>query len=369
MPTEPNQPPTATTKGEPQALVSLSAAEVLPLREAMGDLQRSVAGYYAETARGGDLGPSVRTFLVAAQTLNELLTKGITQPESYKNLFLTGRHSAADLIDAVKFARNIAQHVLHIVKPSNDVTLIGGTLGLRVYAVWDDVPAHVVAKLRPGTQRLEAPYRSTLEGQEVTRTMMAVLRFYADVSPKLVHRDSRGEWTGFPLLSQPGMDNPLHPEEPLDSAESRKWINQRTPGGDCRVVCGQVTIDGRPYVYGHTFVGRYSFSPFVETVVQANYDISIGYTYLQGNIAANIEDATDRFPLAHQGPVIASRSEVFSWASTISRIELCVDWHGPGVDAVSWTRVVETETDTRLPESFRFGPRRARRLNALVPPR
>lgn len=353
----------------PPPLVALSATEVPPLREAMRDLQMSVADYYAETARGGDLGPRVRSFLVATQTLNDLLTNTIAESASYKDLFTTQRHPAAELIEAAKFARNVTQHVLHIVRPSDQITLVGGTLGMRIYTVWDDIPAQVVAQLWPATQRLEPAYRAALEGQEVTGTMMAVLRFYTAVAPEIVHRDSRNEWTGFPLLSQPGMNTPLHPEEPADMPGSKQWMDSRVPGGDWRVICGQATVGDTSYVYGHTFVGRHSFAPFVETVQQANYDIGIGFPYLEGNIAANFDDVTDRFPEALQGSVIASRSDVLTWATPIAHIEIREDWHGPGVDAESWTQVVKMESDTRMPDGFTFGPRRARRLNALVPPR
>lgn len=351
-----------------QPLVALSPTEIYPLREVMRDLQLSVAEYYAETARGGELGRHVRSFLVAAQTLNELLTNKVLQSKSYKDLVVT-RHPAATLIEGVKFARNVVQHVLHIVRPGDELTLVGGELGMRVYAVWDGIPLQVVSELRPATQRLEPAYQAELEGNEVTGTMMAVLRFYAEVAPEIVHRDSRGEWTGFPLLSQPGMNTPLHPEEPADLDESRQWMNSRAPGGDCRVVCGQVTVDGTPYVYGQTFVGRHSFAPFVESVDQANFDIGLGYAYLTGNIAANFDDVTDRFPEALQGVVLASRGDVLNWASPLPSIDSREDWHGPGVDAESWAKVVKMEIDPRLPSGFMFGPRRARRLNALVPPR
>ena len=362
-------PGAASQESAPYPLVVLSASEVLPLREAMRDLQLSVTDYYAETARGGDLGPRVRSFLVAAQTLNELLSNKIAQSASYKNLFVAQRHSAAGLIEGVKFARNVVQHVLHIVRPSDEMTLVGGTLGMRMYAVWDEVPTHIVAQLRPATQKLEPAYQATLEGHEVTGTMMSVLRFYAEVAHAIVHRDSRNEWTGFPLLSQPGMNTPLHPEEPADLPQSRQWMDGRVPGGDCRVICGQVTIEDTPYVYGQTFVGRHSFAPFVETVEQANCDIGSGYPYLDGNIAANFDEVTDRFPEALQGSVIASRGDVLSWASPIAHIDVHDDWHGPGVAAESWAQVVKMEVDTRLPDGFTFGPRRARRLNALVSPR
>lgn len=351
-----------------QPLVALSPTETHPLREAMRDLQLSVAEYYAQTARGGELGRQVRSFLVAAQTLNDLLTNKVLQSKSYKDLFVT-RHPAATLIEGVKFARNVVQHVLHIVRPSDELTLVGGELGMRVYAVWDSIPAQAVRELRPATQHLEPAYQSELDGNEVTGTMMAVLRFYAEVAPEIVHRDSRHEWTGFPLLSQPGMNTPLHPEEPADWDEARQWMNSRAPGGDCRVVCGQVTVDGTPYVYGQTFVGRHSFAPFVESIDQANFDIGLGYAYLTGNIAANFDDVTDRFPEALQGVVLASRGDVLDWASPLPSIDSREDWHGHGVDAESWARVAKMEVDARLPSGFMFGPRRARRLNALVPPR
>ncbi|MFK4804318.1 hypothetical protein ACI3KX_00485 [Microbacterium sp. ZW CA_36] len=123
-----------------------------------------------------------------------------------------------------------------------------------------------------------------------------------------------------------------------------------------------------PYVYGHTFVGRLSFAPFVETVEQANFDISLGYPYLEGNLAANFDDVTDRFDNVHQGAVLQSRGDVSTWATQIGSFPDRLDWTAPGVLAASWEQVVKLEIDTRIP-GFSYGPRRARRLNALVPPR
>lgn len=341
--------------------------ETAMLTEAMRDLQLSVAEYYAETAGAGDLGRRVRGFLTATQTLNDLLSNKISQAAAYKSLFTTNRHSAAAILEAVKFARNVQQHVLHIVRPSDTMTLIGGTLGLRLYAVWDEIPTAAVAHLHRGTQALEPAYRANLEGIEVTGTMMAVLRFFADVVPQIIHRDGRGEWTGFPLLSQPGVGSRIHPEEPEDQDDCRAWMDGRRPGGDCRVVCGQFTIEGVPHLYGYTFVGRLSFAPFVETVDQANFDIGLGYPYMDGDLATNFDEITDRVPEARQGVVLQSRGEVASWATPIDYVESRDDWSGPGVEAESWEQIVRMEVDTRIP-GFSFGPRRARRLNALVPP-
>jgi hypothetical protein len=357
----------SSTSG-PQGLVSLTPDEIGPLREVMRDLQLSVAGYYAETGGGANEGRQVRAFLVGTQTLNDLLGQQVGAAASYTALFNESRHSAAELVEGVKFARNVAQHLLHIVRPSNEVTLVGGQLGMRVYMFWDAFPSDVVAKLRPATQRLEPAYRATLEGKEVTETMMAVLRFFFEVAPGMVHRDGRGEWTGFPLLSQPGMNSPIHPEEPEDLADSLRWMDERVPGGDCRVICGQVTIEGAAYVYGYTFEDRHSFAPFVELVSQANHDIDLGYAYLEGDMAANFDDVSDAFPAAKQGVVLASRGDVSSWASPVERIENRSDWHAPGVEAASWEKDVRLETNKKLPPGFIFSARRARRLNALVPP-
>ena len=58
----------------------------------MRDLLMSVADYYAETARGGDLGPRVRNLFVAASTPNDLFTNTIAQYASDRNLFAEQTH-------------------------------------------------------------------------------------------------------------------------------------------------------------------------------------------------------------------------------------------------------------------------------------
>lgn len=346
--------------------ISLTSDEIVPLREAMRDVQESVSSYYLATGSGADLGKTVRTFLNDAQTLNDLMSKKIGDAGTFRSLFSTTRHARAPLIEAVKFARNIVQHVLHVVRPSSQFRLVGGSLGFRVYAEWDAVPADVVSKLWPVTQALEPAYKAELEGMEVTGTMMSVLRFYAEVAPQIVHRDPHGEWTGFPLISQPGVTNPLHPEEPADMAAARAWMDNRRPGGDCRVVCGQVTVDGVAYAYGHTFTRGLSFAPFVETVQQANRDIERGFPYLDGPLLAHVEDVTDRYPAYHQGAVIQSRGALENWTVPLTELPPREDWSAPGVDRDSWAGMVRLEASTVFSE-FSFTPRRARRLNALGP--
>lgn len=351
----------------PHPPIQIAAHERQPLREAMRDVQKSVSAYYSATATGDELGSHVRAFLVSAQTLNDLFTNAVTDSTAYLATLDTTAQTDADLVWGIKYARNVAQHVLHIVRPSDDMTLVGGTLGLRAYALWDEIPAAAHMKLRPGTQKLKPAYDAALRGQEVTSTMLALLRFYGRTAPSIVHRDQRGEWTGFPLMSQPGMSSPLHPEEPLDIADAWPWLNRRPPGGDARVICGQHALNGTSYVFGHTFVGRHSFAPFVESVEQVNIDIGLGYSYLTGSTTDNLEDVSSQFPHARQGGVLASRDDLDAWALPITHIEHVDDWC---VDAHSdeWARIVRLERGGLIPDFVEYGLRRARRLNALVPP-
>lgn len=345
--------------------VAIAPEELAPLRTVMRDLQRSTSRHYAGTASSEDLGALVREFITHTQTINDWLTNAIGDVTSYKAHFGSPRHLRADYIDAVKYVRNVSQHVMHIVSPGDKVTVVGGRLGMRLYTYWDEVPDAVHAKLRPGTQSLKPAYTSKLLGKEVMSTMMEVLRFYADVVPDVVHRDTNGEWTGFPLMNQPGMSHALHPEEPLERAEARAWMDARRPGGTSRVICGQVTVEGTPYVVGHTFQGRHSFAPFSETIEQINYDISLGFPYFLGNIVANVVVANEQFPDALQGLVLASREDVDSWGTPVRWVEVQEDWSEDGED---WGSLVGLENKAIVPDSMRHEVRRARRLNALTPP-
>ncbi|MCU1530106.1 MAG: hypothetical protein JWP75_3869 [Frondihabitans sp.] len=347
--------------------VTIAPDELASLRTVMRDLQLSASRYYAGTASGEDLGALVREFITLSQTINDWLTNAIADSATYQAHFGSSRHSRADYIDAVKYVRNVSQHVMHIVRPDRDVTLVGGTLGMRLYAHWDEVPAAVHAKLRAGTQSLKPAYDAKLVGKEVMSTMMEVLRFYGDVVPDIVHRNPNGEWTGFPLMSQPGMSHALHPEEPLDGEDARAWMDARRPGGSSRVICGQVAVEGRPYVFGFTFAGRHSFAPFSETVEQINHDISLGFPYFSGDLAANAVVVTEQFPDACQGIVLASREEVASWGTPLTQVEARDDWSA--IDGEDWSQFVGLENKAIVPEFMRHEARRARRLNALVPPR
>ncbi|MFJ2317780.1 hypothetical protein ACIOTN_13880 [Glutamicibacter sp. NPDC087661] len=350
--------------------VTIEPHELEPFRAVMRDLQTGAAWYYAQTASGGELGSTVRSFMANCQVLNDWFVNAIDDAASYKALFDQPRRTGADVIDAMKYVRNVSQHVLHVVKPSDTAVLVGGQFGLRGYFQWEAIPEEVHAKLRKGTQALRPTYEANLSGKELLGTMMEVLRFYADVAPSLVHRDEHGEWTGFPLMSQPGILDPIHPEEPRwDIAQARVWMDIRGPGGDARVICGQVTIDEVPYFFGYTFVGRLSFAPFVETAMQINKDIAIGFPYLEGNLAANVFDVSGEHVDARQGRVYRSSEDLATWTTRSAQVEAREDWCSPGFDLDSWRIPCALEGGGLTPDYVAHGVRRARRLNALVPPR
>jgi hypothetical protein len=334
------------------------------LLQTMQDIQEAVSAYYAETASGGELGGHVRSWLTRVQTLNDLLTEQIGDNATYKALFGATPTAGAELINAVKYARNVDQHLMHIVAPREE-SLVGGIHGLRVYALWEPIPPATNAMLRKGTQALQHAYKGNLEGRDVTNTMLAVLRFFADLAPQIVHRDHRGEWTGFPLTSQPGVDAPLHPEEPLDDIPAgNAWLNRRLPNGDLRVVTGQVTLDSTAYLVGFTFVDQLSFSPFVETADQVEHDIAAGFAYLEGDVEKNITHVGDRFPRA-QGGVLRSAKEVTTWATPLTQSRYDEDWLA-SFDTDWWNHTVTLEHPGFLPDFVAYEHRRARRLNAHV---
>lgn len=347
--------------------VRLTADEIEPLRETMCDIQVSVADYYAATAGPGDLGGKVRAFLINTQRLNDDFKNKISDKATYRELLKSSAQSGADVMNGIKYARNVIEHVLHIVRPKDDV-LVGGLLGFRVYPVWDDIPAAVHAKLHANTQKFKPAYDNELLGQSVIETMLGVLRFYAVIAPDVVHRDSRGEWTGFPLMAQPAVPSPLHPEEPLDTTEAWSWLNSRLPNGDARVICCKLTFAGSKYLLGYTFTERLSFTPFVETIDQVMKDIDSGFPYFYGDVARNIEDVTSQFPSASAGVVLRSRGDVTDWAVLWDYSKMDIDECRYG-NSEDWERVARREDTSLLPQYVAYEVRRSRRLNAFMTPR
>lgn len=353
--------------GAKKSLVNLTTPEIDVIRNFMGDIQSATSGYYAESRRGGDLGVWVRRFLSATQALNEILQLQISNKGTYRDILATGSHPNSDIIDAVKFARNVSQHTLHIVRPSDHVTLVGGLHGMRAYAVWDTIPSEIVSQLRPNTRTLESTYRAHLEGQEVASTMLTVLRFFAEVNSAIIHRDENGEWSGFPLQDQPGVSLPLHPEEPLCHAGRGEWLNGRLPNGDCRLVLGQTTVDGTAYLFGQTFLGKASFAPFVESLQQTRDDISRGFQYFTGDIASRLSTLPECRHLPGAEGALFIDKDPREWGARCLSIDLRTDWAAPGIEIEEWRRAVALETNTALPPDTRYLVRRARRLNATVP--
>lgn len=352
--------------------VTIAPNELPALRAAMRDAQMATAAFYAQTASNAsidDLGTPVRNFLSAAQTINELLTNKVCDSATYKRVTSSGTHPGAGIVRAMKYVRNVVQHLPHVIRPRDEHVIIGGLHGLRIYASWDEVPATVHAQLMPSTQKLQSDYVALLQGEEVIETMLATLNFFSEVAPDVVHRDRNGEWTGFPLMSQPGARDRLHPEEPADEMAARAWLDGRPPNGDLRVICGQLTVDGIRYVFGHTFVGGLSFAPFIETTDQVDRDAKAGFLYLVGDLAANIEDRTSDIPQARQGAVWGSRDDVRTWATPAPSGGWDQDWvNETTASARRWRVLVDMERGEGLYASSAYLIRRAQRLNALVPP-
>lgn len=354
----------------PSPRVAISPSELPSLQAAMRDAQTATADYYGQTARNDnidDLGTPVRRFLVAAQTINDLRTNSLSDSATYKGLTSPSGHPGAGIVRGLKYVRNIAQHVAHVIRPSDEHALIGGVLGLRIYTFWDEVPASVHAQLRPSTQHLKVDYDALLLGTNVTDTMLDTLSLFSDVAPDIPHRDQRGEWTGFPLMSQPGVRDRLHPEEPSDEKDARAGLDERHPNGDVRVICGQLTVNGTRYILGHTFAGRLSYAPFVETAEQLARDVAAGYPYAVGDVLANTVDRTADIPHVVQGAVFESRDDIARWTTTPApNGGWDEDWVDPKT-ASTWSGLVEMERQEGFFASSSYLIRRARRLNAVVP--
>lgn len=179
----------------------------------MHDVQLSIVDYYAETARTRDLdrlATRVRAATSFIQVLNDLLTRESSISADYARLLTQPPDARLEILLAFKYVRNVMQHVLHPVRPTENA-LIGGLHGMRTYALWEDIPGPVHAALHSPTRALRAHFDGHLRGNEVTDTRLEAAWAFAQVSADLVHHTD-GEWTGFPLPAQPGVDVRLHPD-------------------------------------------------------------------------------------------------------------------------------------------------------------
>lgn len=345
--------------------VSLTANEENVLQTLMRDVQIAVSAFYAKTATSADvesLGTEVRSFLSATQTLNERLGGTIADKAMYRSA-LSGT-ADGELIDAVKYVRNVAQHVMHVVRPSDDSgALIGGPHGLRLYVDWDDIPPAAHDALHARTQALRPAFEARLRGQEVVSTMLSVLRAFAAVAPQLVHRDQRGEWTGFPLKTQPSVPTQLHPEEPDTLQRAFSWLDSRLPNGDARLVVGQVTVDDEPHLVGYTLVGQRFPAIFIESSQQVEDDVARGFEYVTGDLTGRVE--LHRDPNSHdpEHSELRSVDEIGEWAAAIDRTQWVEDW---GVDPADedWAHAMRFARPGYLLEPHRYEIRRAQRLLA-----
>lgn len=333
----------------------------------MRDLQAAVSRYYAATGNHADFVPELRAFITHTQAINDLLTESIADKTSFKTALIAQGEDAKNLIRGIKYIRNVDQHLLYTVAPdSENGHLVGGTFGMRLFPVWKSIPPEIHDQLRPGTQKLQPAFEDRLVGREIWSSMMDVLRLFGALIPDAVHRDGKNEWSGFPLMSQPGMGYPLHPEEPLDHAQVHDWLSKRVPNGDLRVAMGLRVYEGVKYLYGNTWVRGYSFTPFVETVDQVRADVSAGFVYLACEDMFVLKSASDEFPDALQGVVLSSSVDIDKQGPRITERHLTEEWVTPNSEAF-WDDV-NMEVRKDLPASWFFEVRRARRLNALVPP-
>lgn len=273
--------------------VRLSKSELSDAQSAMRDLQVSISALHrAGSGAFSDSEPVVTEVRAAcgfAQKINDVMRNDIGQSEKFKRI-VTRRLAAGDpdieLIEAFRYVRNMISHRLVAVAPGAGPLIGGIGLGYRTYCQWRELPAAAHRKMRPSTQQLRPLYRSRLVGEDVTQSLMSVARVYAELCPGLVHRNHLGDWTGFPLRTQPGVPSRVHPmEPPLDTydrlaiARHRRWLHRRRPGGDFRVIAARLDYGDEQSIVGMTFAGSCSFLPFVESPSQVSIDASLGYAY------------------------------------------------------------------------------------------
>ena len=351
----------------PQPL-ALPPSQLATLRSAMRDLQVSIGNYYRCTEGFGveaeELATPVRSSIGFVQVLNELLRKQTSRTAEYCAIFEPPVDPRAGIIQAFEYVRHVSQHI-DPVRPQSAATFGGAGLGFRTYATWKEVPWSVHGRLTSSTKALRPIYEQNLQDQEVVGTLLNATRFFAEVCPDVVHRQSNGEWTGFPLRHQPGVLSRLHPEEPDDQVAALAWMARRRPGGDLRVVCGSLTDDLKGSIlFGLTFTNGCAFVPFFETPDQVNDDIALKFEYYEADVAANTLEKGREFGMPASRSVLCSEQPVPHWAgaplseaprkenhATFARLDF---WH------TLWLQ--ETSSDAQS-----FLTRRERRLNASHP--
>lgn len=366
--------------------VRLVRDEPQEIQSAMHDIQFSVWQYYRITTGVTPpdvLATSARSTIAFIQKLHDVLSAspskgGIKNYSNYLTIFARRKaegSAGAETIEAFRYLRNIGQHLVFPVVPDPG-SVVGGFQGFRGYNRWAPVPLRAHNRLRPSTQKLRSFYRTRLEGCAVTDTFLTALGFFADVCPGSVHRsDEDGEWTWFPLRDQPGVTNPLHPEEPLDQVKAVRWLRRRKPGGELRVVAGQVTLGGQARLTGLTFTDDVAYSPFVESFEQVQIDIDQGYPYYVPNRMPVLEmgsgpveiDGSTRTRITTPEPI----RDLLTDPAKTAPAPRSSDWTNLGEGPQAMERMVElfieaTQRIYDLPDES-FIVYRSRRLDAQFP--
>lgn len=112
---------------------------------------------------------------------------------------------------------------------------------------------------------------------------------------------------------------------------------------------GQFSMEGAHDLVGFTFADHLSFSPFVETPEQADRDIAAGFTYLQGDVAANVENVTKEFPMPPNSAVLRSPKDATTWATPLTETRYKADWM-IGFDPDTWRHLVSVEHPGYVPD-------------------
>lgn len=358
-------------------VVQLQPDEVEPMRSAMRDVQVSIADYYRQTS-GFITDPDeyttpIRSAVAFIQKLNEVMQKELTSSD-YSALFkdrLARSDPGAQTIEAFRYIRNVGQHLLHPVMPEPG-RVVGGNLGLgfRTSSRWADVPDDVHALLHTRTRPLKTDYDHVIAGRPTLEPLLDACRFFAEVCPQLVHRDDTGEWTGFPLRTQWGTMERIHPQEPnydydydagVQNEEAiRGWLDARPPGGDYRWIAAKVTTSSGVYCCGRTFRNGISYLGFSESVSQIEADTRAGYTYWSGDPAENLiagKTFSDRTGASFTA--VSTSRAIEEWATGATQAAVV------GADFCHWTDPAHWQDAISRAEDLAV--RRAERLNAWFP--
>jgi len=173
--------------------LTLPPGQLATLRSAMRDLQVSIGNYYRCSEGFGVeaevLATPVRSSIGFVQVLNELLRKRRAEPPILRHL-QPPVDSRAGIIQGFEYVRHVTQHI-DPVRPQSAAIFGGAGLEFRTYATWEEVPLSVHGRLTSNTKGFKAHLRTQPSGPGVVGTLLDAARFFAEVCPDLVHRQSQ----------------------------------------------------------------------------------------------------------------------------------------------------------------------------------